>query len=112
MTKTNQNFTVYAGEDKDIVVTDDSGVDISAATEITWVMSESELSELPTLSKTLTGGGIAITNGPAGEFTITLAVADTQNVPHGHYYHEAEIALGGKVSKSLEGTVTLNPSQT
>lgn len=112
-----QDFEMHSGNDRDLVVTvtDAAGavVDISAASAIRWSVSQLDesgtiplpKSETALLAKTL-GGGITITNGPLGIFTVALPKADTESL-RGSYYHEAEIVLSAKESTIMFGKLAI-----
>lgn len=109
MTQTDQDFTFYVGEDKDIVFTDVNGTNLTGAA-ITWIMAESKVSTAVLITKTVAGGGITLTNPAAGIYTVHLDPVDSTNLDHGVYYHEAMITLGGVVSKAVIGSATLRPN--
>jgi hypothetical protein len=97
-----------AGDDLDINVTV-ADLDITGAA-VRWEAFPwpdydpkvaSEPSETPVITK-LTGSGITITDGPAGEFTVALVAADTDTL-EGYYFHEAQIVLGGKTHTVMRG---------
>jgi hypothetical protein len=107
-----QNFEIHAGDSRDIVVTvtDSQGgaFDLTGAA-IAWQLARSAGSTSPAVSKSL-GGGIAITDGPNGVFTVTLDPADTAALS-GLYYHEAEVTDGaGNRSTVLSGVATVIPT--
>lgn len=108
MTKKNQNFEIYAGDTKDIIiaVTDAAGaaVNLSGATA-KWVLKKNA-SASNSAYKT-TGNGITVVGGVV---TVRMNSADTQGL-QGRYYHEAEVTdVSGNVSTILTGYVTIEPS--
>ena len=108
MTKQNQDFTIWSGDDKVITVTvydnDDVIVDITAAT-ITWQLSQN-VNSAALITKTV-GSGIALSDPTNGQFTVTLDPADTASLS-GRYYHEAEITdSSGNVNTGLVGHATI-----
>lgn len=103
------DFNMVAGDSKTLVVTvkDSTGgpVNISGAT-ISWKAARS-LRKTPVISKAV-NTGIIITNGPDGEFTVTLDSADTDDLS-GNYYHEAQVtATDGTISTVLRGTMKVD----
>lgn len=98
MTVSNQNFTMYAGDTKDIVFTSLTGTSYSGAT-IVWTLSTNGGQ---VLSKT-TSGGVTIAGT---SFTVGLSSADTANLS-GEYTQKAKVTdLFGKISTSATGTIT------
>ena len=97
MTSENQDFEMYAGESKVITVTVKDGtgeaLNLTGAT-IEWVAKANEDEVNATITKNNgEGGGLEILDQEAnkGEFTITLAPADTEKLGGVTYYHEAEV---------------------
>ena len=108
MTKQNQDFLMWSGDDKTITVTvydnDDVVVDITGAT-ITWELSLN-VDSAALISKTV-GSGITLSDPTNGVFTITLDPTDTDSLS-GRYYHEAEITdSSGDISTALIGHATI-----
>lgn len=114
MTHAVQNFDMQAGDDKaiDVTVTSDgmatgTPVDITGAT-ITWTLRRSVENTVALVTKA-TPGGIQITDGPNGRFTINLADADTAGLL-GLYLHEAVLAdVSSNDSTVLNGVATFTP---
>jgi len=100
-----------AGDHLELVVTvlDSSGgspVNVTGITDARFVITRSDAGGNPVgaalVSKTL-GGGIAVTDGPAGEITVTLDNGDTGTLA-GTYRHELEITdADGRISTVLIG---------
>lgn len=108
MTKQNQDFLMWSGDDKVITVTvydnDDNVVNITGAT-ITWQLSQN-IDSSALITKTV-GSGIALSDPVNGQFTITLEPADTASLA-GRYYHEAQITdSSGDISTGLVGHATI-----
>lgn len=106
MTMTNQNFTMYAGDTKNILipVTNDRGaaVNLTGAT-YRWVLKKALQSSTNTLEKS-----DSVTNANNIEFN--LAPSDTEGLL-GNYYHECELTDQlGNVSTILTGTATFKKS--
>ncbi|MGO4181210.1 hypothetical protein AB4Z17_08520 [Paenibacillus sp. TAF43_2] len=106
MAKTNQNFTMFAGDtmDIDVPVAD---TDLTGGT-IKWVMKRAVKGDFTIFRETPIG--IKITDAAAGIFNIRLERADTLDLI-GSFYHEAELTdLIGNVSTVMTGTITIKPS--
>lgn len=100
------NFSFYKGED--IVV----NVSIIPVVNITgWSLKftmRKTLDILPILiTKTTGGGGITITNGPGGIFTITINDADTSSADVGQYLFDIQRTDAGGAQVLTIGNVTL-----
>ena len=96
MTSEDQNFELYAGEEKEpftITVRDGAGalVDLTGAT-ITWIVKRTEDDAAGLITKAV-GSGITLSNQTThkGEFTITLESEDTADLGGASYYHEARV---------------------
>jgi len=89
----------------------DAEVDISAATEITWVMAR-QPGGSALIMKLLSTAGITLVGGIGNEhkFRVVLEPDDTKALPDGFYYHEAEVALAGSDSTVIHGSVELSPA--
>lgn len=110
-----QNFTVWAGETKNIniVVEDSTGnpLDLTDIENAIWVLQKSILRDSPALIKTL-DNGIEVVNAAEGLLRVKLEPADTEELA-GYYYHEAELRDSfGNVSVILTGRALINPSAT
>lgn len=111
MTKKNQNFEMYAGDTKDIVITvtnaNGAVVNLSGAS-VRWALKKN-VSASQNAYKT-TSSGVTLTSPSAGVFTVRLSAGDTQGL-QGRYYHEAEVTdVLGNVSTVTTGYVTIEPS--
>ena len=108
----NQTFEVWAGNDHVVncKITDVNGnpVNILNVSELIWGVLESPTKSAFFIRKDLTNG-IAVTNGAAGEFAITLIPTDTASLD-GNYYHECEMTLDGKDYTIFTGNVRINPT--
>lgn len=109
-----RNAPYVAGDYLDLVVTavdgDGDPIDISGAAgmrySISAMLSNGEPTGPSLLTKSL-GSGVALTNGAAGVFTITLANGDTGGMP-GVHYHEAEmIDSEGRVVTLFRGSIAV-----
>ena len=109
MTTTDQNFTMWAGEDKDITVNlvDADGDAYGDLTGLTfaWKMATSENASAALVSKTPTGTTDSI--------AFSLADTDTQSLAPGVYYHECRVTdAGGDEDVVFTGGITLKASIT
>lgn len=109
--RTSKHFTMHSGNDRRVLVpvVDQRGdpVDISGAEEITWIISKSAGSS-PVVTKTLTGGGVMITNNSTFKFDI---VSDDTSGRTGHYYHEAQVVNSdGKIYTPIHGSIRILPT--
>ena len=109
MTAANQNVFLPAGDSLDIVlaVKTAAGVDVPlAGATVRWWMGRGRASfGEDVLIKKSIGLGIAVTGATA---TVSLAPADTDAIPAGVYYHEAEIVFAdGTVSTVTTGNITI-----
>ena len=103
-----------AGDYLELVVTiidgDGEPVDITNATAIRYVVTRQGSGGDPVgaalVSRTL-GSGIAVTNGPAGQITITLPNGATDNLL-GTFRHECEVVDSeGRISTVFIGRFTV-----
>lgn len=108
MTKINQDFLMWSGDTKHIVVTvvdGDGDVLNIAGAAISWVLQQN-VDSLPLIAKSV-DDGIILSDPAHGEFTIALAPANTANLS-GRYYHEAEMTdAAGAVSTAMIGHATI-----
>lgn len=114
MTKDNQNFRMYQGEDKllEISVLDEDGnaKDITGAT-ITWILATSPDAAAAEVTKSTGGSGVSITNAAGGVFQVTLDGSDTTSL-EGNYWHEAEVEdTSGHDNTVTTGYITIKASQ-
>ena len=103
-----------AGDFLELVVTilggDGEPVDLTGASAIRYVVTRQGAGGDPVgaalVSRTL-GSGIAVTNGPAGQITITLPNGATDNLL-GSYRHECEVTDDeGRISTVFIGRFTV-----
>jgi hypothetical protein len=111
MTTVNQNIgstaaPFVAGDDLTVAITVPD-LDITGAT-IRWEAFPWETGPkygVPSATAAITkvtGDGIAITGGEAGQFEVTLVPADTATLA-GTYFHEAQVVVGGKTYTVARG---------
>jgi hypothetical protein len=109
LTAKNQNFEMFQGDTKNIVVTV-TGTDLTGAS-IKWAMKRSVSSTVVDVSKSI-GNGISITSASptSSVFEIKLDPADTINLK-GDYYHEAEVKdAQNNVSTVMTGRISIQLS--
>ncbi len=98
----NQDFEIWAGDDKQLVFTIEDVISIAGAQQVKWAMSRSVRGE-----KLINKEGFAEGN----KAVIELVSEDTRNIRRGRYYHELEIRdTAGKISTAAIGTVQINPT--
>jgi hypothetical protein len=106
----NQNVALLAGDSLDIVlpVKTLAGADVPlAGATVRWWLGRSRWSVgADIFVKKSIGQGIAIDGATA---TVSLAPADTDTLPAGTYYHEAEVIFAdGSVSTVTTGSFILD----
>jgi hypothetical protein len=114
MTKENQDFTMYAGDDKvvRVVIKDESGSFVNLTGSLMdWVLQPTVNASSASVSKSW---NTSVSNGMAidglGSFSITLSNSDTQSLS-GKFYHEAQmIDTQGDVSTVMVGHITIKKS--
>ena len=119
MTKLNQDFTMFQGEDKQIrvPVTDSDGdpVDMGSFTTVTWLLFTNKAATAATLTKQTGGSGITVIsiNDTNDGVQILLETDDTHEVAKGTYYHECRgIDGAGNEGVLFEGSLNLKQSKT
>jgi hypothetical protein len=99
MTKINQDFTMWQGEDLTLIVPITSAgaaVSLTGATAVRWFLfsGRSVTVSAPTASLTKTlGSGISLVNvsDTNDGVQITIDTNDTDDLTHGIYYHECRV---------------------
>lgn len=105
MTKRNQNFDMFAGDTKDIIVTMTDSTNLSGAS-VKWSLRRGGARGPLVASKTTSSG--VTTSGTS--FTVRLSSADTSSLV-GQFYHEAEVTdVSGNVSTVTIGEIKIEPS--
>jgi hypothetical protein len=113
VTTYNQDFEVWAGEDKTLscTVVDSAGAaqDITDAT-VNWFLRAGPTATSNVLTKS-TASGITITNALGGAYSVAIADTDTAALS-GTYWHYAQLTdAGGHVTVIMEGWATFNPTR-
>lgn len=117
MTKINQDFALWQGEDGvlRVPVLDSAGEPkVLTGSTVTWKAWFSTVNSIASITKT-TASGIALADSADTDdaIVITLAKADTSSLTPGVYYHECRVldALS-KEQVVFSGNMTLNRSKT
>lgn len=110
-----QDFCLWLGETRKLIVTvtdcDENPINLAGA-NIIWAM-QMQHKDGPIEVRKQTGDGITITDPTNGIFEVLLEPADTQDLPTGRYYHEAEVMdASGNVAVIFTGSAVLLPSIT
>jgi hypothetical protein len=114
MTRTSQNFEMWAGDSKKILATitdadTGSGTSLSSM-DIEWGLyaldDMTKATATALLSKASSGSGIVISGCL---MTISLQNSDTATLG-GLYYHEAQVTLSGSPTTIFTGVVRINQS--
>lgn len=118
MTKENQKFTIWQGEDTyveaPVVDSDNNPKDLTGAI-VTWKAYDSKDDSVASITKSTSGGTITIINKNATNdgVRISLVKADTQNLTPEVYYHECRIAdSASREQVVFEGQFILKQSKT
>jgi hypothetical protein len=106
----NQTVQMPAGDSRRIVipVKDQAGADLplTGATVRWWMAKSAWSKDADVLIKKTTDAGISVSGSTA---TVMLAPADTDAIPPGAYYHEAEIVFADQsVATVSRGTFQLS----
>jgi len=103
----NQNFKIWAGDDKALVFKVRGVSDLISASAI-WAVSLSPGSAKVIEKKSIIAGEITI---DGTNVIVTLTPADTADLAPGGYYHELEITDGdGKISTVATGLMAVQPT--
>lgn len=119
MTAPNQDFEMWAGDSKKLLITvyepDGSTMDLTGAT-VVWALQGQD-DEAPLVTKSTTEVGEIIMTGAAnGIVEVRLVPADTETLGGSsfhevkRYFHELEITASGTVSTVTAGTVQIHRS--
>ena len=105
MTTTGQNFTAGKGDDVAPIFTvvDGSGaaIDISGATEITWLLYTLVGTVVLTKKKTISSGVTLVSGGTTGKFQVNLTDAELALLS-GIYRHSAVVTDSGGNDSTVE----------
>lgn len=115
MTQVNQDVILYAGDDKELIVTiydeDDNIIDLTGLVSAQWILKKKATDENEILNKSL-ANDIAITSATEGILTITFNAADTQEIQPRTYYHELRIEnSNNKIGTVFVGSFIINPTE-
>jgi hypothetical protein len=115
MAAVNQNFELWAGEDKLVTFTvydvNNALVNLTGVTQIKWALSDKTNTRV--LQALLSGGDgdvvvLAQSGGTLGQFTVQIEGADTTGLAPGQYLHQAFVTdASGNSEVVTEGQVTL-----
>jgi hypothetical protein len=100
----NQNFQIFRGESKELVV-DTTGYDLTSATDIEWWMATSAFADVAMARKDLVSG-ISLSGA---QLTIELDQADTDFAPD-LYYHELKVTSPTGMQVIMIGNVVIRMS--
>ncbi|SFE43889.1 hypothetical protein SAMN04487969_102520 [Paenibacillus algorifonticola] len=105
----NQNFSMFAGESKKVIVsvTGCGGTPANIeGSNVQWVLKENRWTVGNLVDKEL-NNGIEVSDNTPGQFTLFLEPEDTEGLS-GLYYHAAEITdLSGNISTVFVGYITI-----
>jgi hypothetical protein len=110
--RTNQDFTMSAGDTCQIkvTITRSNGLPFDlTGYGVTWVSRPEWNSDAPNLITKHSGAGVLVTDAANGKLTIDLEPADTADIPAGRYFHGAVISSSAAVYSVLVGDVRLYP---
>jgi hypothetical protein len=103
----NQNFQLFRGEDK-VLLVDMTGYDLATATALEWWLARSSYAEgEDILINKILGAGITVTDA---KLEITLTSADTAALSPDIYYHELRLVQTAAVKVALTGNVLIRMS--
>lgn len=113
MVKKNQDFEMVSGDSRTLTFTiedqdagDGSAKDLSNVSELTWKLDTGVTAT--TVTKTLSGGGIVISDASNGIVVVTLDPSDTAGIAKGSYPHELEaVDSDGNEQTLVEGRASI-----
>jgi hypothetical protein len=113
MAATNQNITIYAGDDTELSMSlfqndGTTPLDLTGAV-VNWALSSAYNVQFPLVEKSSANPGeVSITDIDGGLVSVFLVPADTATMGGQPYYHEVEVVQGGTTVTVLTGSVTIN----
>jgi hypothetical protein len=113
MAATNQNITIYAGDDIELIMSlfqsdGTTPLDLTGAV-INWALSSAYNVQFPLIEKSsAVPGEVSITDVDGGLVSVFLVPNDTATMGGQPYYHEVEVVQGGTSVTVLTGGVTIN----
>jgi hypothetical protein len=94
MTTKGQNFEVYQGDNKEIIITirnqDGSLTNLTGYSAV-WCVHSQTISNIVLQKTTLPLGGIEVPDPASGQLIITLSSVDTSTLATKNYGHQCEI---------------------
>ena len=100
-----QNLTMTRGDTETISVT--MTTDGTTPVNITGRTYTSQMRTSPEIAIISAAATCTITNGAAGQLTVTFSAADTAQLTPGFYYWDLQENASGIISTVLSGTVTV-----
>jgi len=100
-----QDLTITRGDTEVIEVT--ITTDGTTAVNITGRTYSSQMRTDPDISAISITGTCAVTNGAAGELTVTFSATDTAELEPGYLYWDLQESASGVITTILSGTVTV-----
>jgi hypothetical protein len=108
VSKRNQNFDMYIGEDKVVFISlfnaDDTPFDPAGATMEWWLAKTNHSDKV--ISKTLSSGLVLSTGG----VNVIIESDDTYDLKPEIYYHELKVTVPSGLSVATVGAVHLRPA--
>ena len=80
-----QNLTLFRGEDLTLTFTMDPAQAITGWALAFYVRARPEYGAAPLVTRTTAAGGVTITDGPGGVFSVTVPAATTLALPISRY---------------------------
>ena len=113
MTKTSQNFSMWAGETKILTITIAGSGSISGAT-IDFAMGTEPDGSPSVITKATGGSGIVITDATNRIIQVTLDASDTSTIlgtsAYINYHYQVRMTLASVVTTVTTGTIKVNKS--
>lgn len=98
----------------DITLLDPAGdpLDLDTLSEIWFTINDDQ--RVPLVEKTMTGGGITITDADEGTAQITLDPEDTDDFPNrrASYAYDVQVRSNGDIATAIRGRIRVSPDVT